>query len=86
MLKGMMFAGLLATVTAGPVFAEASKVDMAVSRSPMGSGAGEQPCYDASNAWLPGTLQIEQRAPPTGRVGPEQRIERAPRQVDCALV
>ena len=86
MLKSLVLAGLVVAVPDVPMTVEARETRA----SPDGMEAGSQilarDCFDALDARLPGTLQIEQPLP-TGLGGQKElRAQRAPSARGCALV
>ena len=86
MLKTMVLAGLLAMGTTAQASAQGAAADVAVVPPSLSTGAAQRGCHDASDAWLPGTLQIDERARATDPAPPARQVDRAPAPIDCVLV
>lgn len=85
MLKSATLAVLLAIapaaqVAAGPLISGVTAVPATAE-----AGMADQRCFDASNAGLSGTLQIDDRLHPADDAEPEHEYERAPTTPDCAV-
>lgn len=79
LLAGALMAGFAIPALAAPALAEAP-------RHPGGETAGVHGCRGESQDWLPGALQIDERAAPERGGAAGQAVERAPAAPDCALV
>ena len=86
MLKSTAVAALLAMSAAFPAFADGSGHEATAGLAMTAERTAEAGCHGASDAWLPGTLRIEERggAILTDDVGRD--AERSAVPLDCALV